>query len=255
MDSDLELARTLADIADEITVANYRSISLKVETKPDLTPVTEADKSVEQAIRKLLQAQRPNDGIIGEEFASTQTKSNRTWVIDPIDATKNYVRGVPVWATLIGLLEDGVPTLGFVSAPAMGRRWWAESGNGAFTQDVNGQVRQIYVSAIRNIQDASFSYSDSVGWLPQVLDKLQALTWRSRAFGDFWSHLLVAEGAVDIAAEPELNSWDMVAFAAIVAEAGGRVTGFNGNDLLIAGNALTTNGLLHEIALKAVSQT
>lgn len=254
MATDLELAKELADIADALTVASYRSISLHVETKPDLTPVTEADKAVEQAIRKILQEQRPDDGIVGEEFASTEAKSNRTWVIDPIDATKNYVRGVPIWATLIGLLEDGVPTLGFISAPAMARRWWAENGKGAFTTDADGKTRQISVSAISDMQDASFSYSDSVGWVPEALSELQALTWRSRAFGDFWSHLLVAEGAVDVAAEPELNAWDMVAFAAIVTEAGGRVTGFDGKDLLIAGNALTTNGLLHEAALKAVSQ-
>lgn len=254
MTTDLELARELADIADAITVASYRSISLRVETKPDLTPVTEADKAVEQAIRKILQEKRPDDGIVGEEFASIQAKSNRTWVIDPIDATKNYVRGVPVWATLIGLLQDGVPILGFVSAPAMARRWWAQSGNGAFTKDVDGTSRQISVSAISSLQDASFSYSDSIGWVPEALSALQKQTWRSRAFGDFWSHLLVAEGAVDIAAEPELNAWDMVAFAAIVTEAGGKVTGFNGKDLLVAGNALSTNRLLHESALKIVAQ-
>lgn len=254
MTTDLELAKELADLADAITVANYRSISLRVDTKPDLTPVTEADKAVEQAIRKVLNEQRPDDGIVGEEFASTDGKSNRTWVIDPIDATKNYVRGVPVWATLIGLLEDGLPILGFISAPAMARRWWAQTGKGAFTTDVDGKTRQIFVSAISNLQDASFSYSDSIGWVPEALSGLQAQTWRSRAFGDFWSHLLVAEGAVDIAAEPELNVWDMVAFAAIVTEAGGQVTGFDGSDMLIAGNALTTNSLLHDEALKIVGQ-
>jgi histidinol-phosphatase len=136
----------------------------------------------------------------------------------------------------------------------MARRWWAQTGKGAFTTDVDGKTRQIFVSAISNLQDASFSYSDSIGWVPEVLSGLQAQTWRSRAFGDFWSHLLVAEGAVDIAAEPELNAWDMVAFAAIVTEAGGQVTGFDGNDPLVAGNALTTNSLLHNEALKIVGQ-
>ena len=255
MASDLDFALRLAHIADEITMAHYLRDSLRIETKLDLTPVTEADQAVEHAIRSALAAEFPNDGIIGEEFASLDESNSRVWVIDPIDATKNYVRGIPVWATLIGLLENGKPILGVVSAPALGRRWWASVGHGAFTQDPSGQMRQISVSGVSTLDDASLSFSDAIGWgaYPEALADLQASTWRARAYGDFLSHVFVAEGAVDIAIEPELNAWDMVAFAAIVQEAGGTVTGLNGDDFLTAGNALTTNGLVHAQALALIN--
>jgi histidinol-phosphatase len=257
MASDLDFALRLADLADELTMAHYLRAGLRVETKPDLTPVTEADQTVEESIRSELATAYPLDGIIGEEFDSHDDSNARVWVIDPIDATKNYVRGIPVWATLIGLLENGQPTLGVISAPAMGRRWWAAAGGGAFTQDPSGAVRQISVSGVRNIADASLSYSDAVGWdaYPQALNDLQTNSWRSRAYGDFLSHVFVAEGAVDIAIEPELNVWDMVAFAAIVQEAGGKVTGLNGDDFISAGNALSTNGLVHDEALGLINKS
>ena len=256
MASDLDLALRLADLADELTMAHYLSAGLNIETKPDLTPVTEADKAVEEAIRASLAKEFPNDGIIGEEFDSHGHTNSRVWVIDPIDATKNYVRGIPVWATLIGLLEDGKPTLGVVSAPAMGRRWWASAGAGAFTLDTSGQKRQISVSGVAALGDASLSFSDAIGWdaYPGALTNLQTSTWRARAYGDFLSHVFVAEGAVDIAIEPDLNVWDMVAFAAIVQEAGGKVTGLNGDDFITAGNALSTNGLVHEQALALINK-
>jgi len=256
MASDLDLALRLADLADELTMAHYLSAGLNIETKPDLTPVTEADKAVEEAIRASLAKEFPNDGIIGEEFDSHGHTNSRVWVIDPIDATKNYVRGIPVWATLIGLLEDGKPTLGVVSAPAMGRRWWASAGAGAFTLDTSGQTRQISVSGVAALGDASLSFSDAIGWdaYPDALTNLQTSTCRARAYGDFLSHVFVAEGAVDIAIEPDLNVWDMVAFAAIVQEAGGKVTGLNGDDFITAGNALSTNGLVHEQALALINK-
>jgi len=256
MASDLDFALQLADLADEITVLHYLRDGLRIETKPDLTPVTEADQAVEHAIRSALATEFPNDGIIGEEFASHDEGNSRVWVIDPIDATKNYVRGIPVWATLIGLLEGGKPILGVVSAPAMGRRWWASAGQGAFTQDPSGHVRQISVSGVATLGDASLSFSDAIGWdaYPEALADLQANTWRARAYGDFLSHVFVAEGAVDIAIEPELNVWDMVAFAAIVQEAGGTVTGLNGDDFMAAGNALSTNGVVHEQALRLINR-
>lgn len=255
MNSDLELALELAVIADGLSTSKYRSLDLKIETKPDLTPVTEADKAVEKAIRDLLTQKRPDDGVIGEEFPNTNESASRTWIIDPIDATKNYVRGVPVWATLIALAEDGKPQVGVVSAPAMGRRWWASPEDGAFTQDVDGSIRSITVSAIRDLSDASFSFSDSVGWDAlgsDVLNRVTSSVWRSRGYGDFWSHLLVAEGAVDIAIEPELQSYDMAAFIAIVLAAGGEVTGSEGQDPLVAGHAITSNGLLHEVLLDLI---
>ena len=251
MGTELDFALNLADIADSITMAHYRRDGLRIETKPDSTPVTEADQEVEERIRTLLLDNYPSDGVIGEEFENATGSSGRVWVIDPIDATKNFLRGVPVWATLIGLLEEGQPVLGVVSAPALGRRWWATTGNGAYTQDPSGDVRSISVSAVHELTDASLSYSDGVGWdhYPLALNNLQDTVWRSRAYGDFLSHVFVAEGAVDIAVEPELNAWDMVAFAAIVQEAGGRVTGLNGDNFLDAGNALSTNGILHDQAL------
>jgi histidinol-phosphatase len=256
MASDLDFALRLADLADELTMAHYLRDGLRIETKPDLTPVTEADQAVERAIRDALATTYPEDGIIGEEFDSHDDANKRVWVIDPIDATKNYVRGVPVWATLIGLLENGKPTLGVVSAPAMGRRWWASAGAGAFTQDSSGDVRQISVSGVSTLGDASLSFSDAIGWdaYPDALTDLQTSTWRARAYGDFLSHVFVAEGAVDIAIEPELNVWDMVAFAAIVQEAGGTVTGLNGDNFITAGNALSTNGLVHAPALDLINK-
>ena len=255
MNSDLELALKMANIADQLAMSRYQALDLNIETKPDFTPVTEADRAVETALREVLATERPSDGVIGEEFPNTNETATRTWIIDPIDSTKNYVRGVPVWGTLIALAVDGNPQVGVVSAPAMGRRWWASPEDGAFTQDVDGSVRSISVSAVRDLADASFSFSDSVGWEALGSDALTRITssvWRSRGYGDFWSHLLVAEGAVDIAIEPELQNYDMAAFIAVVLAAGGSVTGANGQDPLVAGQAITTNGLLHEVVLELI---
>ena len=255
MNSDLELALEMAGVADQLAMSRYRALDLSIETKPDFTPVTEADRAVENKLRELLGRNRPADGVIGEEFPNTNESASRNWIIDPIDATKNYVRGVPVWATLIALAVDGKPEVGVVSAPAMGRRWWASPQDGAFTQDVDGSIRSLNVSAVRDLADASFSFSDSVGWEAlgsDVLSRITSSVWRSRGYGDFWSHLLVAEGAVDIAIEPELQSYDMAAFVAIVLASGGTVTGANGQDPLTAGNAVTTNGLLHNVVLDLI---
>jgi histidinol-phosphatase len=245
---DLALAITLADAADALTMAGYRSSDLVVHTKPDLTPVTEVDQAVERALRDMLAVQRPRDAVIGEEYGDDST-AGRRWVIDPIDGTKNYVRGVPVWATLIALIEDtGEITVGVVSAPALQRRWWAATGHGAFTQGPEDtEPRRIAVSEVRDLADASVSVSDPIGWPDGSLDRLHQATWRLRAYGDFWSHLLVAEGAVDIAAEPELNLWDVAALVPIVVEAGGRITSFHGQPTL--DSAITTNGHLHDAVI------
>ena len=254
MTDDLQLAFMMADIADELSMARFRAGDLIVDTKPDLTPVTEADRAVERALRDLIAAKRPNDGILGEEFGSQGAESARRWVLDPIDGTKNYVRGVPVWATLIGLMEGTEVIAGVVSAPAMGRRWWAERGKGAFTTDPGSTTpRALTVSAVRSLADASFSYSDARGWSDRGaeggLQTLLDTTWRQRAYGDFWSHMLVAEGAIDIAAEPDLQSYDMAALIPIVLEAGGRFTSYSGGDSLAGGSALSSNGLLHDDVL------
>jgi histidinol-phosphatase len=244
---DLALALRLADAADAISMRRFGALDLAIDTKPDLTPVTDADRAVEEAIRTLLAKQRPNDAIVGEEFGATSNGTGRRWVIDPIDATKNYVRGVPVWATLIGLMDGPDVIVGVVSAPAIGHRWWAGRGLGSWTSRPGGPPRANRVSAVGNIADASLSYSDLGDWGPRAagFDRLTASVWRTRAYGDFWSHLLVAEGAVDVSAEPEVSIWDVAALVVIVEEAGGRVTGVDGAASPLAPSIVCTNGLLH----------
>lgn len=256
-ESDLQLALRLADIADEITLARYQSLDLEVEKKPDLSPVTDADRAVEQALIAELAKHRPNDGFIGEEFGERAGTSGRSWVIDPIDATKNFVRGVPVWGTLIALLDANKVRAGVVSAPAMARRWFAREGGGAFTVDVKGNVRQIHVSKVSKLSDASISFSGLRGWrLVGLAEKFAALAescWRQRAYGDFWSHLLVAEGAVDVATEPELKLWDMAPLDIIVREAGGRFSSIAGVDGPHGPDVIASNGLLHQDVIDALN--
>ncbi len=249
---DLRLAHVLADDADSLTTARFKALDLHVMSKPDLTPVTDADQAVEEGIRRTLSRVRSRDAITGEEQGSTG-HSQRRWIIDPIDGTKNFVRGVPVWATLISLVVDDVVVLGVVSAPSLQRRWWASQGNGAFTGRSLLKATQMQVSDVRRLEDASFAYSSLHGWDERGrLDDLLTLMrrcWRTRAYGDFWSYMLLAEGAVDIAAEPELEVYDMAALDVIVREAGGRFTSLDGSDGPWGGNALATNGHLHEAVL------
>lgn len=249
---DLDLALRIADAADAVAVSRYLATDLVVETKPDATPVTEADKATEETIRALLARERPGDAVLGEEFGSGG-QADRRWIIDPIDGTKNYLRGVPVWSVLIALEADGEVVVGVASAPALGRRWWASRGGGAFTRDVDGRVRQIRASAVAALADASFSYSDEDDWVPAghlpALRELVATCWRVRAYGDFLSHVLVAEGAVDVAAEVGLKTWDVAALIPIVTESGGQITTFDGGAAVQGGSTLSTNGHLHEAAL------
>jgi histidinol-phosphatase len=253
--ADLALALTLADRADAITLPRFGASDLAITTKPDLTPVTEADRAAEAALRAVLSEQRPDDAVSGEEYGA-EGDATRRWVIDPIDGTKNFVRGVPVWATLIALLDGDVPVVGVVSAPALARRWWAQQGGGAWTSFAGGEPRRIEVSQVATLADASLSYASLSGWaelgLRNALVELTDRVWRSRAYGDFWSYVLLAEGAVDLAAEPELSLWDMAAVAAVVVEAGGRFTGLNGVDGVHEGNAAASNGLLHDELLNAL---
>jgi histidinol-phosphatase len=247
---DLELALRLADEADALSLARFRAHDLRVETKPDMTPVTEADRAVERRLRELLAEERPDDAIVGEEEGGAASGAPRRWILDPIDGTKGYSRGAPVFATLIALEADGEIVLGVASAPALARRWWAERGGGAFA---NGEP--IHVSRIAAFGDALFSRGRDDGDEAQYEEALRTLDtscWALRGFGDFWQHMLVAEGAVDVAIDPVMNLWDIAALLPIVEEAGGRLTNLAGERDADGGSALTTNGLLHEHVLSAL---
>ena len=248
---DLALALELADLADALTMARFGAEDLVVETKPDLTPVTEADRAVELALRERLASARPHDAVLGEEYGAVQGAGPRRWIIDPIDGTKSYVRGIPTWSTLIALsLEDDV-TVGVVSMPALGRRWWAARGAGAF---VNG--RRIHVSGIDSLADAHLTWSgiedwDAVGRLDEII-ALGRACWRTRGVGDAWQYMLVAEGTAEIAVDPEVSLWDLAAVKIVVEEAGGRFTDLRGEVTAGGGSGLATNGLVHDAALALV---
>jgi histidinol-phosphatase len=243
--SDLELALQLADVADLISLPYFRS-GLAIETKPDLTPVTEADRATEIELRRVLASERPADAVLGEEHGVTDGDGDRRWILDPIDGTRSYARGIPTWATLVALEESGDVRLGVVSAPALARRWWAERGEGAFA---NGE--RISVSTVTRVEDA-------VLCLPfdTRISELASRAWHVRGFGDFWGHMLVAEGAVDgtIDGAAGLHEWDLAAVQVVVEEAGGRFSDAAGHARIDSGTAVTSNGLLHDELLAAVAE-
>ena len=276
---DLALAHALADLADAITLDRYQAQDLVITNKPDNTPVTDADRAVETAIREALATHRTSDGLVGEEFGSDKGSSGRYWVIDPIDGTKNFMRGVPTWATLIALVQvDAAGTeevvVGIASAPALARRWAAAKGHGAtvrfnsgvsdfvdseldgeFVPDATVNEKRISVSKVSTLADASISYSDFVGWGDRLepFQKMLAGAWRTRGIGDFWSHMLVAEGAVDVAIEPSLALWDMAALDIIVREAGGSFSNTAGQSGPFGGSGVSTNGVLHNQVIKGLN--
>ncbi len=260
MADDLALALELAELADALTLGRFRATDLVVETKPDMTPVSEADTEVERLLRERLAGARPADSIVGEEFGvSTAPDSSRRWIIDPIDGTKNYVRGIPVWATLLALEDGDELVVGVVSAPALQRRWWAARGQGAFVDDhLDGSPRRLRTSAVSRLDDAQLCVSGLDGWESALrLDALLALEracWRTRGFGDFWGYMLVAEGAADICCEAIVSLWDLAAPRMIVEEAGGRFTDLGGVATADGGDALATNRLLHDEALAIVGR-
>lgn len=246
--ADLALAHQLADAADQITLARFNALDLIITTKPDNTPVTDADKAAEEKIRALIKSAHPGDHVIGEEFGGSDEKPIRYWVIDPIDGTKNFMRGIPTWATLIGLVENGEVVVGVVSSPALFRRWHGAKGSGAFLSINKDLATKINVSKVTNLEDASISFSDLTGWgnrLEKFLTLLKKV-WRVRAYGDFWSHMLVAEGAVDIAVEPKLALWDMAALEIIVREAGGKFSSVDGRSGVFGNSGVSSNGHLHQ---------
>ena len=273
LQDDLALAHALADLADAISLDRYQAQDLVITTKPDNTPVTDADRAVETAIREALATHRQTDGLVGEEFGSDKGTSGRYWVIDPIDGTKNFMRGVPTWATLIALVNvdsSGIEEVivGIASAPALARRWSAAKGHGAFVRFSSGNIddlsedlgassneKKISVSTVAKLSDASISYSDFVGWGDRLepFQKMLANAWRTRGIGDFWSHMLVAEGAVDIAIEPKLAVWDMAALDIIVREAGGAFTNTAGQNGPFGGSGVSTNGVLHNAVINGLN--
>ena len=265
MSNDLEFAASLADLADALSLARFGAAALQVETTPDLSPVTEADRAIEQALRAGIAAERPGDSVLGEEEGASGS-GGRRWILDPIDGTRNYSRGIPIFATLIALEVEGEVELGLVSAPALGRRWWAERGKGAYRTD--GPIR---VSAVEKLEDAALS----IGWgqkmkvskaerlsdavvsfeLSEGIERLAPLAaraWHTRSFGDFWQHMLVAEGSLDVAIDPAVKIWDCAPLKLIVEEAGGKFSDMSGREVVDGGSGVSTNGLLHAETLGAL---
>jgi len=257
MDEDLALALQLADAADSITTDRFRALDLQVGRKPDRSPVTDADLAVEDVVRALLVRERPGDAVVGEERGADGPDSGRQWLLDPIDGTKNFLRGIPAWATLIALVVGGRPVVGVASAPALRRRWWAAKGSGAWAADTDEEPQRLGVSVVDDIGDAYMSTTHLRDWtIYHSRERYLALAdacWETRAFGDFWQHCLVAEGSLDLAAEAIVNPWDLAALQVIVEQAGGRLTDLGGNPRHDGGNALTSNGRLHDAALELLA--
>jgi histidinol-phosphatase len=253
MATDLQLALRAADVADRLTISSFRRPSLVVQTKADLSPVTEADNAVEVAIRQLVAEEHPADAVLGEEMGSSGGGARR-WFIDPIDGTVNFVRGIPVWATLVGLEVDGIMQVGVASAPALGRRWWASRGDGAFAGGPGQTGENIHVSSISSVAEATISCG-GIGYFraPERVARLAANAKRDRGFGDFWSHVLVAEGACEAGLDPVVSIWDIAPLQVIVEEAGGKFTDLHGQRRLDGGSALSSNGLVHDDIVAALA--
>lgn len=246
--ADLALALRLADAADAQSLPRFDAADLEVSLKADRSHVTDADLATERAIRDILHAERPDDGILGEEYGS-EGEASRQWIIDPIDGTANFLRGVPLWGTMIALAVDGVPQVGVVSMPALGRRWWASAGAGSWTATGDG-ARRLAVSTVDSLDEASVSFQSISQWagagrIPELL-ALAERVWRDRAYGDIFSYMLLAEGRIDMVAEFDVKEYDIAAAVPIVREAGGRMTSFDGTETLSALSALATNGILHD---------
>jgi histidinol-phosphatase len=248
---DLALALELADVADAISMERFRAHDLKIDAKPDLSPVTEADHAIERHARERIGAERPDHAIIGEEFGVVGDR-NATWrwVIDPIDGTRSFVRGNETWATLIALQRDGESVVAVASAPAMRLRFSATRGGGSF---LNG--RQIHVSKIAEISEALITHTAIRGFvITKQADRLVALAgrcWDARGIGNSMSHLAVARGTADIGWTSRANLWDFAALSLIVTEAGGRFTDRSSDDANLGGTGISSNGLLHDLVLEA----
>lgn len=252
---DLTLALRIADAADAVTMSRFDAVDLDVRTKADATHVTEADLAAERAIRALLAEGRPDDGVFGEEFGVTGGTA-RQWIIDPIDGTANYLRGIPMWTTLIALAIDGVPRVGVASQPALGRRWWAATGLGAWTDTPDGAPRRLGVSSVSEVGEASVSFQSIAQWdeagRSGDLLRLSRAVWRDRGYGDTWPYMLLAEGRLEFVAEFGVQEYDIAALVPIVTEAGGRFTDIDGADSIATRSSLATNGILHDAFLSLI---
>lgn len=255
LSDDLALALQLADAADAVSMARFDADDLSVSVKADASFVTEADLATEKAIRDLLAAERPDDGVFGEEFGASGS-TTRQWVIDPIDGTSNYLKGIPMWATLIALVIDGVPRVGVVSQPSIGRRWWGATGLGAWTGADEGEPRRLRVSTIDDVARSSVSFQSIAQWegagRTDALLRLARSVWRDRGYGDAWPYMLLAEGRLEFVGEFDVKEYDIAAHVPIIAEAGGRFTDIDGNDSLSSRSSLATNGVLHDAFLDLV---
>jgi histidinol-phosphatase len=242
----------LADSADRISMQHFRR-DLQIERKPDRTYVTQADIAIETELRERIAHAYPDHGILAEELGEESAHSESRWIIDPIDATHSYMRGITAFATLIALERAGVMELGVMSAPAMQSRWHASRGGGAWSGH-----RRIHVSRIRELKDAQIFYASRTAFVAvqkeRGFDAVIQETWRDRGFGDFWGYALVAEGAGEAMIEPELYPWDLAAPLILLDEAGGRLTDFNGKPTYAGGNAVASNGLLHDAILERLNR-
>ena len=255
---DLIFALELADLADAVSQPRFQAADLTIETKPDRSFVTDADRAVEDALRTRIETDRPDDSFFGEESGRSE-RGTRRWIIDPIDGTSNFLRGVPNWATLIALEIDEVPTVGVVSAPAFGARWWAETGGGAWGWRRGEEARPLHVSGVQSLEHASLSFQsieqwDTAGYLNPLIELSRAV-WRDRAYGDMWSYMLLAEGLVDIVAEFDVKPYDLAALVPIIREAGGQFTDISGANSAWNGSSLATNGALHDAVLEFIEKT
>ena len=258
LQDDLALARVAVANADLVSLARFRAQDLVVTTKPDRTPVTDADQAVERVIRATLSASRPEDDIFGEEMGTDSNtigaRPGRQWIIDPIDGTAGFLRGLPIWGTLVALAIDGVPVVGAISAPALGKRWFGATGLGSWsTTSGSREEVPLQVSKVGSVADATVSYNSIGQWVADGRqESLLALTgraWRTRALGDFWPYMLVAEGSLDMVGEPDLQPYDLAAIQPIVEGAGGRFSSLDGENSVWSGSALATNGLIHDEVL------
>jgi len=247
-DQELATAQGWLDATDKIALEHFR-VDVPYKNKDDGTPVTDADLAIENVLRKAIEETFPNDSVVGEEGGTTENpKSNRRWIIDPIDGTKNFRRGIPIFATLIALEEDGKIVAGVASAPALDTRWYARKGGGAFRNGTKISASKVKDLSVAEICSGGMGTMAEEG-LDQKFEELSKKAARHRAFGDFWGHVLVAQGSMDVMVDPVVNVWDLAALKIIVEEAGGKMSSLTGEDRVDAGNALTTNGNLHDEVL------